>query len=218
MQIPAQPAGEREPRPGLGRTGHPAERRYPVVERCLNVRPEVEGEPGIMAAALDLIDDLDRPAAPVQPHRPVVPGRRPEPGVSVVFSAPVHNGVVICRREIASLSVPQPQERATTDRLPLPVDLHRVVPDRRLKVLPPLRFAVVAVRSRVGEDIHTAIADLYRQRVGVCVRGDGQEAVQPAVTAAPNLRRVSRVRSEDCYASIREPVRTAHGTTADLLL
>ena len=70
VHTPAQPAGKREPRPRLGRTGHPAEPRDPVIERCLNVRPEVECEADIVAAALDLIDDLDGPAEPVQPLSP----------------------------------------------------------------------------------------------------------------------------------------------------
>ena len=57
--------------------------------------------------------------------------------------------------------------------------------DRRLEVLPPLRLAVVAVSARVGEDVDAAVTHLHRQGVGVGVRGDGQEAVRPAVQAAP---------------------------------
>ena len=76
VQTPAELAGERQPRPPLSRTARPAERRHPTVELCLNVRPEVEGEADIVATARDLIGDLDGPAAPVQPHRPVVPGPR----------------------------------------------------------------------------------------------------------------------------------------------
>ena len=103
---------------------------------------------------------------------------------------------------------------AALDRLAAPADLDGVVRDRGPEVRPPLRLAVIAVRARIGEDVDAAVPDLDRQRVGVRVRGDGQESVRPAVAATPYLRGVSRVRSEDGYAGIRETGRARVGPAA----
>ena len=178
VQAPAELAWERQPCPALGRSGRPAKRSRRAVEFCVNVRPEVEGEADIMATALELIGDLDGlarlgPSERTGGARPMAAAprtRRVQRSSSRWSRRPY--------REFPPLRVSQPQERSASGRLPLPVDLDRVVPDRRLEVLSPLRLTVVAVRARVGEDVHAAVADLHRQRVGVRVRGDGQEAVR----------------------------------------
>ena len=131
VQAPAELAWERQPCPALGRSGRPAKRSRRAVEFCVNVRPEVEGEADIMATALELIRDLDGPRDSVHPNGPVVHGRRPQPRVPVVFSAPARGGPVVRHREFPPLRVSQPQERSASGRLPLPVNLDRVVPDRR---------------------------------------------------------------------------------------
>ena len=78
--------------------------------------------------------------------------------------------------------------------------------DGRLEVRPPVRLSVVAVGTRVGEDIHAAVTDFHREGIGVGVRGDGQESVRAAVAAAPYLGRVDPrgygFRSQDRYTSI----------------
>ena len=70
--------------------------------------------------------------------------------------------------------------------------------------LPPLRLAVVAVRARVDQDVDAVVPDLERQRVGVGVGGDRQEAVRPAVAAAPDLRAVRRAGAQEDHAGVGE--------------
>ena len=101
-------------------------------------------------------------------------------------------------------------------RLPLPVELKGVMANRRLEVLPPLRLTVVAVRPRVREDVHAAVPNLHRQRVGVRVRGDRQEPVRPAVQSAPYFWFGVGPCSEDRDSGIRETVRPIRGPTTDL--
>ena len=145
-----------------------------------------------MATALELIRDLDGLARP-GPSEPTC-GARP------AAAAPRTRRVQRSSSRWSRRPSPRVPPRACRSHRNAPprVDCHCpststvLCADRRLEVLPPLRLTVVAVRPRVGENVHAAVADLHRQGVGVCVRGDGQEPVRPAVAAAPYLGRVGR--------------------------
>src|SRR6516162_7914485 len=90
----------------------------------------------------------------------------------------------------------QPEEWAAVTGLAPPIEFDGVVRDGRAEVGPPLGFAVIAVGARVGQDVHAAVADLYRQGVGMSVRGDAEKPVRTAVEAAPNLRRLLPARAK----------------------
>ena len=71
---------------------------------------------------------------------------------------------------------------------------------------------MVAVRARVGEDVHAAVAHLYRQGVGVGVRGDAEESMRAAVASAPDLGCLPAGRAQQRQASVGEapgPLRRA---------
>ena len=100
--------------------------------------------------------------------------RLPTCGIDV---APVDDGV----------RVSGPHEGPSLVHLVLAVDLDGVVRTGRPEVAPPLGVPVVAVRAGVDEQLDAVVTDLDRQRVGVAVRGDGEEPVGAAVAAAPDL-------------------------------
>ena len=63
---------------------------------------------------------------------------------------------------------------------------------------------MVAVRAGVDEQLDAVVTDLDRQRVGVAVRGDGEEPVRAAVAAAPDLGPLALGRAQDVEPGIRE--------------
>ena len=68
----------------------PGQRRIALApsSSASHVGTEVEGEADVVAAAVDLVDDLDAARGPVQPDRATVPGRRVERRVAVVLGGP----------------------------------------------------------------------------------------------------------------------------------
>ena len=94
--------------------------------------------------------------------------------------------------------------------LVLAVDLDGVVGAGRAEVAPPLGLAVVAVRARVDEELDAVVPHLDRQGVGVAVRRDGEEAVGPAVAAAPDLGPLAAV---TCAGGAGRRRRNARGAT-----
>lgn len=123
------------------------------------------------------------------------------------------------RLQYAAARMPDPQERAAGDGLVGVVDLQGVVAERRPEVPAPLGLPVVAVRPRVGQHIDPVVPDLDGQRVGVGVRGDGQEAVRAGVAAAPDLPR-GPLAAQDGEPRVGEVRRTdrrsAHGPRGGL--
>ena len=105
-----------------------------VLEFYLNLGTEVEGQADVVAAALDLIDDVNAARGPVQQHRTTVHDRRIERGVTVVLGGPPDKVAVVDDLDLARPRMPHPHERAALTRLVLPAELGGVVRDRRPEV------------------------------------------------------------------------------------
>ena len=76
---------------------------------------------------------------------------------------------------------------------------------------------MVAVGAGVSEHVHTAIAELYRQGVGMGVRGDAEVSVRAAVATAPDLRATVSIRPQQRYPGIGEPRGSRQGPTLDVM-
>src|SRR5215469_16155459 len=122
----------------------------------------MEGQPEVVAATSDLVNDVDGPRCPVQPHAPPVPGRRVELPVSVMLGGPFDRVADVTDLDDPRGRVPYPQERATLTRLTRAVELDRVVGDRGAEIGTPLVLAVVTVRARIGQDVDAAVPNLGR--------------------------------------------------------
>ncbi len=117
---------------------------------------------------------------------------------------------------LPGLRVPQPQERAALGGLALAAQLHGVVADGGPEVGPPRGLAVVAVGARVGEYVDAAVPELHRQRVGVRVRGDAEEAVRAAVAPAPDLGGAPGAGPQQGDPGVGEPVRAPRRPARDV--
>ena len=84
------------------------------------------------------------------------------------------------------------------------VELDCVVRDRRAEVRTPRGLAVVAVRTRIGQHVHAAVADLYGKSVGMGMRGDAEVSVRAAITTAPDLRGLATCGTQQGHPGIRK--------------
>src|SRR5580693_1986222 len=85
VEAPPQPRRQFQPRrPGCG-CGGPVQDCAKLFEFRLDVRSEMEGQTDVVAAAVDLIDDVDAARCPVQQHRAAMQGWRIERGVPLVL-------------------------------------------------------------------------------------------------------------------------------------
>ena len=90
-----------------GRIG-PVQEGLSLIELRLNIGTEVEGQPEVVAAAVDLVGDVEDTCRPVQPDPAPVPGRRVERQVAVVLRGPFGDLVSIMYFDLPSVRVPQP--------------------------------------------------------------------------------------------------------------
>src|SRR5882762_10658873 len=97
------------------------------VERRLDVRSQVEREPQVMVAAIDLVDDVDTTRSAVEPDAASVPDRPRERAVAVVLRSPLCRVTDILNADHCRVRVPEPEKGAAVSRLVLAVDLDRVV-------------------------------------------------------------------------------------------
>ncbi len=164
MQAPAETWRQfHSGRAGGSRTG-PAQECAEFTEFNLDLGPEVKRGTDVAIAAIDLIDNVDDTGCSVKQDRSTMSHRRVEPEAAVVLSRPLGDVAVI---EDLSL----PGVRATGPQ-----------------VQRPRRIAGVAVRPRVGEDVHSAVADLHGESHAIRVLRDPDGSVGSTMAATPDLR------------------------------
>ena len=144
-----------------------------------------------------------RPAAG-QAYRSAVTKRWGERSVAVVLCRPADNLSVLRLLQLDQLAprLTCPEEGTARGRLVVAGHLHGVVGQGRSKVAAPAGFTVVAVRTRIRQDVHPVVAHLDGEGIGVRVGGDRQEAVGTGIAAAPDLFAVGRCTPQEGEAGI----------------
>jgi hypothetical protein len=114
----------------------------------------------VVTATIDLVNDVDDSGGTVKQNRAAMPRRRVDPEAAVMLGGPVGNITVIDELGLQCVCV---------------------------TVRPPRRITEVAVRPRAGEDFHSAVADLNRERGGVRLQRNAEGPVRSTVAAAPDF-------------------------------
>ena len=182
----------------------------------MHLGAEMEDKADIVAASFDHIDDVNAARGPVQQHRAAMPGRRVERGVAVVFGGPARDVAVVNHLNLMGLRMMGPRERATFAGLAPAAEFGGVVRDRRPEIRAPRGLAVVAVGTRVGQDVHARVPDLDRQGVRVGMPGGARVAARAVVTPAPDL--ILPASPQQRHSCVSEPPRPPAGPVFDLAL
>ena len=104
VQAPPEPGRQFQPRHSRCGCGRPAQDRAGPVELHLNLGTEVEGKAEVVAAALDLVDDVDAARRPVQQHRATMQRRRIKRGVAVMLGSPSGDVAVVDDLDLSGIA------------------------------------------------------------------------------------------------------------------
>ena len=176
----------------------------------------MESKAHVVAAAFDLVDDVDAARRPVQQNRATMQCRRVERGVAVVLGSPSRDVAVIDDLDLAGIGLAHPHEGAAVAGLVPAAELDGVVCERRSEIRTPLGLAVIAVSTWISEDVHARVANLHRQRVRVGMRGDAEVPVRAPVAPAPDL--IFSVRAQQRRSRVSESRRPLDGPAFDRAL
>ena len=161
MQAPAQSFRQCQAgRPRHGLAG-PAQHRAGSVELGLNQGTEVEGEAEVVAAAVDLVDDLNAARPAVEPDRTPMADGRVERGIAVMLCGPAGDLHPVDSIDLPRTCMTQPEEGTADGRLIPPVQLDGIMRDRRTEVSAPREITVVAIGAWISENVYAAITDLH---------------------------------------------------------
>src|ERR1039458_1737077 len=167
----------------------------------------------VTAGRVNVVHNVDSAMLTIQLDAPTVLRRWFKYLVAVVFGRPVLNGLIFVElhRHSVCHGMADPQERAGREGLVLRSELDGVVAQCRSEVAPPLGLAVVAVSTRIGQDVDSSVANFDRECIRVGVGREREVTVRTRVAATPDLGLVIRLGSKQRQTGIGE----VRGSLAD---
>ena len=176
----------------------------------------MEGKADVVAAAVDLVDDVDAARCPVQQNRATMQRRRVKRGVTVVLSGPPGDVAVVDYLDLAGMCMAHPHEGTAFAGLAPAAELDGVVRDRRPEIRTPRALAVITVGARISQDVDARVADLDGQSVRMGMRGDAEVPVRAAIASAPDL--ICSAGAQQRHPRVGEPRRPLNGPALDMAL
>src|SRR5690348_7286389 len=201
VQAPSQPRRQLQSCRPWCSCGGPVQGSAGLFPFRLDVRSEMEGQTDVVAAPVNLVDDVDAARCPVQQHRAAMQGRRVKRAIPVVFCRPSGDIAVIEYLDIAGLHMTRPRERTAFAGLAPATEFGGVMRDRRPEIRAPYVVLAAAESTWVGQDVDARVAYFDRQGIRVGVRGHAAVSVRAAVAPAPDLIFSARAQQRDSCVS-----------------